>query len=40
MAATMTCNECGASVTGTVAEALAWDALHDTQCPNTPKEKS
>lgn len=29
----MTCTRCGASCTGTVAEALAWDKSHDVHCP-------
>lgn len=28
----MTCNRCGASISGNVTEVLAWDKMHATQC--------
>ena len=33
MAATMTCLHCGASITGTIDEALTWNKNHDAECP-------
>lgn len=32
---TMTCNHCGAEVTGSVAEVLAWDKTHPAHCTET-----
>ena len=33
VALTMSCNRCGASASGALAEVLAWDKAHDAHCP-------
>lgn len=34
----MTCNFCGAGVSGTIKEMVAWSNRHDSECPG-PKAK-
>lgn len=40
MSIDITCNRCGASMAGSVAEVIQWDKTHEEFCPNPQEEKS